>query len=136
MTSVSYYELNRILYYNIIMCNKMWTTLTKYTWKRWFCSDTTRPRRPYEVDGRDYHFVTSREKMERDIQNHLFIEAGQYNDNLYGTSIQSVKEVSDKASNLLWLLTLIRFNKFGPGYSCCQKYIFVKVVAFWKTRIV
>lgn len=23
--------------------------------------------------------------MERDIQSHLFIEAGQYNDNLYGT---------------------------------------------------
>ena len=44
--------------------------------------DTTRPRREYEVDGRDYHFVESREQMEQDIQNHLFIEAGQYNDNL------------------------------------------------------
>lgn len=66
----------------------------------WPCAilfaDTTRPKRPYEQDGRDYHFVTSREKMERDIQNHLFIEAGQYNDNLYGTSVQSVREVSDK----------------------------------------
>jgi guanylate kinase len=30
--------------------------------------------------------------MEADIQNHKFIEAGQYNDNLYGTSIASVKE--------------------------------------------
>lgn len=62
------------------------------------CLDTTRPRREYEVDGRDYHFVTSREEMERDIQNHLFIEAGQYNDNLYGTSVASVKEVADKVS--------------------------------------
>lgn len=34
--------------------------------------------------------------MEQDIQNHLFIEAGQYSDNLYGTSIQSVREVADK----------------------------------------
>lgn len=34
--------------------------------------------------------------MERDIQNHLFIEAGQYNDNLYGTSVASVKEVAEK----------------------------------------
>lgn len=59
-------------------------------------SDTTRPRREYEVDGRDYHFVNSREQMERDIQNHLFIEAGQYNDNLYGTSLAAVKEVADK----------------------------------------
>ena len=32
--------------------------------------------------------------MERDIQTHLFIEAGQYNDNLYGTSVQSVIDVA------------------------------------------
>ena len=36
--------------------------------------------------------------MERDIQNHLFIEAGQFNDNLYGTSIASVRDVSDLVS--------------------------------------
>lgn len=58
--------------------------------------DTTRPRRDYEVDGRDYHFMSSRELMEREIQEHKFIEAGQYNNHLYGTSIQSVKEVADK----------------------------------------
>ena len=57
---------------------------------------TTRPRREYEVDGRDYHFVASRAAMEADIQNHKFIEAGQYNDNLYGTSVSSVKAVAEK----------------------------------------
>ncbi|KAJ0175470.1 hypothetical protein K1T71_008629 [Dendrolimus kikuchii] len=62
---------------------------------------TTRPRRDYEVDGRDYHFVGSREQMERDIQNHLFIEAGQYNDNLYGTSVASVKEVAEKGKHCI-----------------------------------
>ena len=61
-------------------------------------TDTTRERRDYEMDGRDYHFVTSREEMERSIQNHMFIEAGQYNDNLYGTSAQSVKEVAEKVT--------------------------------------
>jgi len=55
---------------------------------------TTRPRREHEVNGRDYHFVESTEQMEKDIQTHLFIEAGQYNDNLYGTSVQSVKDVA------------------------------------------
>ena len=60
--------------------------------------DTTRGRRDYETDGRDYHFVESREQMERDIQNHLFIEAGQYNENLYGTSVNSVREVAEKVS--------------------------------------
>ncbi|XP_075747258.1 MAGUK family member discs large 1 isoform X2 [Rhipicephalus microplus] len=62
---------------------------------------TTRPKRDYEVDGRDYHFVASREQMERDIQNHLFIEAGQYNDNLYGTSVASVREVSEKGKHCI-----------------------------------
>lgn len=57
---------------------------------------TTREPREHELDGRDYHFVASREQMERDIQNHLFIEAGQYNENLYGTSVASVKEVAEK----------------------------------------
>ncbi|XP_028450539.1 disks large homolog 2 isoform X2 [Perca flavescens] len=56
---------------------------------------TTRPKRDYEVDGRDYHYVMSREQMEKDIQEHKFIEAGQYNDNLYGTSVQSVKYVAE-----------------------------------------
>ncbi|CAD5116541.1 DgyrCDS5420 [Dimorphilus gyrociliatus] len=55
---------------------------------------TTRQRRDYEVDGRDYHFVESREKMEKEIQNHSFIEAGQYNENLYGTSVEAVREVA------------------------------------------
>ncbi|XP_055682469.1 disks large 1 tumor suppressor protein isoform X2 [Lutzomyia longipalpis] len=62
---------------------------------------TTRPKRDYEVDGRDYHFVASREQMERDIQNHLFIEAGQYNDNLYGTSVASVREVAEKGKHCI-----------------------------------
>lgn len=61
-------------------------------------TDTTRPRRDYEVDGRDYHFVASREQMERDIQSHRFIEAGQYNNHLYGTSVQSVRQVAEQVT--------------------------------------
>lgn len=48
------------------------------------------------MDGRDYHFVISREQMEKDIQEHKFIEAGQYNGNLYGTSVQSVRFVAER----------------------------------------
>lgn len=55
------------------------------------------------MDGRDYHFVASREEMERAIQNHMFIEAGQYNENLYGTSVQSVKEVAEKVKLVYFL---------------------------------
>ncbi|XP_073769963.1 disks large homolog 2 isoform X3 [Danio rerio] len=63
--------------------------------------DTTRPKRDYEVDGRDYHFMASREQMEKDIQEHKFIEAGQYNDNLYGTSVQSVKYVAERGKHCI-----------------------------------
>ena len=70
-------------------------------------SDTTRKPRPGEVDGRDYHFVTSVEQMERDIQAHLFIEAGRYKDNLYGTSIKAVREVAEQVSSLYVHLLLI-----------------------------
>ncbi|XP_040486891.1 disks large homolog 2 isoform X5 [Ursus maritimus] len=62
---------------------------------------TTRPKREYEVDGRDYHFVISREQMEKDIQEHKFIEAGQYNDNLYGTSVQSVRFVAERGKHCI-----------------------------------
>ncbi|XP_041444923.1 disks large homolog 4 isoform X2 [Xenopus laevis] len=62
---------------------------------------TTRPKRDYEVDGRDYHFVSSREKMEKDIQSHKFIEAGQYNGHLYGTSVQSVREVAEQGKHCI-----------------------------------
>ncbi|XP_072119410.1 disks large homolog 2 isoform X2 [Mobula birostris] len=62
---------------------------------------TTRPKRDYEMDGRDYHFVTCRDQMEKDIQEHKFIEAGQYNDNLYGTSVQSVKYVAERGKHCI-----------------------------------
>lgn len=62
---------------------------------------TTRARREYEIDGQDYHFVSSREQMEQDIKNHMFIEAGQYNDNLYGTSVASVREVAESGKHCI-----------------------------------
>ncbi|XP_026805261.1 disks large homolog 1-like isoform X1 [Rhopalosiphum maidis] len=57
---------------------------------------TSREIRHGEVDGVHYHFIKSREQMERDIKEHLFIEAGQFNDNLYGTSLASVQEVAEQ----------------------------------------
>ncbi|XP_015687933.1 disks large homolog 3 isoform X4 [Protobothrops mucrosquamatus] len=62
---------------------------------------TTRPRRENEVDGQDYHFVASREQMEKDIQDSKFIEAGQFNDNLYGTSVQSVRAVAERGKHCI-----------------------------------
>lgn len=54
---------------------------------------TSRQPRDNEIHGRDYHFVT-KHQMEEDVKNNLFIEAGQYQNNLYGTSIESVRQVA------------------------------------------
>lgn len=62
---------------------------------------TTRQPREGETDGRDYHFVSSVEQMEKDIQAHLFIEAGRYKDNLYGTSIRAVQEVAQQGKHCI-----------------------------------
>lgn len=61
--------------------------------------DTSRSKREKEVDGREYYFVPTREQMERDIQNYLFIEAGEYGGNLYGTSVNAVREVANSVSD-------------------------------------
>lgn len=57
-----------------------------------FVVDTTRSRRETEVAGRDYHFI-SRQAFENDIAAGKFIEYGEFEKNLYGTSIDSVRQV-------------------------------------------
>lgn len=68
----------------------------KYTIFLSFCSllisDTTRSRRENEIAGRDYHFI-SRQAFETDIAAGKFIEHGEFEKNLYGTSIDSVRQV-------------------------------------------
>ncbi len=52
-------------------------------------SHTTRPMRPGDVDGRDYHFV-ARKAFEQMIAAGEFLEHAQVFDNLYGTARASV----------------------------------------------
>jgi guanylate kinase len=56
---------------------------------RFSVSHTTRQKRPNEVDGREYHFV-SRETFERLIQLDEFLEWAEVHGNLYGTSRREV----------------------------------------------
>ncbi|CAF1690846.1 unnamed protein product, partial [Adineta ricciae] len=51
---------------------------------------TTRAKKDDEIDGRDYHFVT-RSQFEKDISNDLFVEHGEYEKNLYGTSKSAIE---------------------------------------------
>ncbi|XP_034986314.1 MAGUK p55 subfamily member 7 isoform X3 [Zootoca vivipara] len=56
---------------------------------------TTRPRRNQESDGVEYIFI-SKHLFETDVQNNKFIEYGEYKNNYYGTSIDSVRSVLAK----------------------------------------
>lgn len=56
-------------------------------------TNTTRPKRPGEIDGKDYHFHSIKQfkKLKRE---HFFIETAIYDDNYYGTALQDVKQNS------------------------------------------
>ncbi len=54
-------------------------------------SHTTRPRRPNEVDGRDYYFV-DRAQFEQLRAQSAFLESAQVFDNFYGTGATQVRE--------------------------------------------
>ncbi|XP_053118860.1 MAGUK p55 subfamily member 7 isoform X2 [Hemicordylus capensis] len=56
---------------------------------------TTRARRSQESDGVEYTFI-SKHLFETDVQNNKFIEYGEYKNNYYGTSIDSVRSVLAK----------------------------------------
>ncbi|XP_031699339.1 MAGUK p55 subfamily member 3-like [Anarrhichthys ocellatus] len=56
---------------------------------------TTRTRKCYEREGVEYHFIT-KAAFDADIQSGKFIEYGEYKDNLYGTSLDSIHRILDQ----------------------------------------
>uniref|UniRef100_A0A8C9XWK8 MAGUK p55 scaffold protein 3 n=1 Tax=Sander lucioperca TaxID=283035 RepID=A0A8C9XWK8_SANLU len=56
---------------------------------------TTRARKCNEREGVEYHFIT-KAAFETYIQSGKFIEYGEYKDNLYGTSLESIHKILDQ----------------------------------------
>lgn len=56
------------------------------------CLDTSRPLLEGESNGKDYYFVP-RQIFEADIVGGKFIEHGEYEKNLYGTSLEAIRQV-------------------------------------------
>lgn len=54
-------------------------------------SYTTRPPRDYEVDGKNYHFIT-KEQFIQLIEEGKILEAAEFNDWVYGTSVDDLEE--------------------------------------------
>jgi guanylate kinase len=67
---------------------------------RFSVSYTTRPPRPNEVDGRDYHFVTQA-RFEEMVARREFLEHAQVFDNFYGTSVKAVQSELQNGQLLL-----------------------------------
>ncbi|KAK0403278.1 hypothetical protein QR680_016831 [Steinernema hermaphroditum] len=90
---------------------------------------TSRPPRPEEVNGRDYHFV-SRVQMENDVKDNLFIEAGQFQDNLYGTSIAAVREVANSGRHCILDVSGNAIHRLQSNASMFPIAIFVKPTSY------
>ena len=54
--------------------------------------DTSRPPRVLEENGKSYWF-TDRESMEEDIREHKFLEFGEHSGHLYGTKLDSIRDL-------------------------------------------
>ncbi len=64
-------------------------------------SVTTRPRRPGEVDGKDYHFIDTA-KFETMVAAGELLEHALVHDNYYGTPRRQVAEALDSAGDMLF----------------------------------
>ena len=63
-------------------------------------SFTSRPPRPNEIDGKDYHFI-SREDFQRRIGQGEFVEWVENYGEFYGTSCRSLQDVLSRGKDLL-----------------------------------
>jgi guanylate kinase len=63
-------------------------------------SYTTRPARPGEIDGKDYHFVP-RPRFEQMLRAGQFLESAQVHGNLYGTSQEWIERERRAGHDLL-----------------------------------
>jgi len=63
-------------------------------------SHTTRPRRPGEIDGENYHFV-SQQSFEELIDNGAFLEFAKVFTNYYGTSQEAVEHALSSGTDVI-----------------------------------
>lgn len=68
-------------------------------------SCTSRPRRPGETDGVEYHFI-SREEFERRLAAGYFFESSEYNGNLYGTLYSELEEKTNNGNLCVTILDI------------------------------
>lgn len=93
----------------------------KYSFKS-PASYTTRARRPNEVDGEHYYFI-SKEQFQSYIQQDFFLEYDQVFGNYYGTSRQQLESILQD-SNIVLVLTT-------SGYQIFKNILGNKIIGFY-----
>ncbi|GAB4195603.1 MAG: guanylate kinase [Thermoflexibacter sp.] len=90
-------------------------------------SATTRKRRPHEVDGIDYYFL-SKEEFEEKIKNNEFAEYEQvYQDAYYGTLKSEIERLRKEGKNLIFDVDVEGGLKIKKLYQQDALAVFVKV---------
>ncbi len=64
-------------------------------------SVTTRPPRPGEVDGKDYHFIT-KDKFDEMVKNDELLEHAKVFRNYYGTPLEPVKQALENSQDIIF----------------------------------
>lgn len=90
-------------------------------------SATTRERRPHEVHGKDYYFLT-KEEFEEKIRNNEFAEYEQvYQGTYYGTLKSEIERLRQEGKNLIFDVDVEGGLKIKKLYPKDALAIFVKV---------
>uniref|UniRef100_A0AAQ6AJS4 Membrane protein, palmitoylated 3b (MAGUK p55 subfamily member 3) n=1 Tax=Amphiprion ocellaris TaxID=80972 RepID=A0AAQ6AJS4_AMPOC len=84
---------------------------------------TTRARKCHEREGVEYLFI-SKAAFEADIQSGKFIEYGEYKENLYGTSLESIHRTLDQNKVCLVDVQTLRTAEFKPYVIFVRPHIF------------
>lgn len=78
-------------------------------------SCTTRPPRAGEVDGKDYHFISS-EKFKRGQATRKFAESAEVHGHLYGTLRAEVKRVLSSGRHVIMDIDVQGAKQFGRSF--------------------
>lgn len=87
-------------------------------------SNTTRLPREGELNGRDYHFLT-REQFISAIQRGEFIEHAEFSGNMYGTTIQAVKDVADAGKTCILDIDVQGVRSVKESSDLNARFVFV-----------
>lgn len=58
-------------------------------------TDTTRPPKKDEENGKNYYFV-SHDQMMQDISNNEYLEYGSHEDAMYGTKLETIRKIHEQ----------------------------------------